>query len=60
MRAGDAPWYEANYEVARLTSAMGKKKEACEQLDQLKPAMPGLSDADLRKKFDDLYKQTCR
>ena len=59
VRAGDVPWYEANYEVARLTSAMGKKKESCEQLEQIKPAMPGLSDADLRKKLDELYKQVC-
>ncbi|HXQ23828.1 MAG TPA: tetratricopeptide repeat protein [Candidatus Acidoferrales bacterium] len=59
VRAGDAPWYESNYEVARLTQAMGKKKEACDQLEELKPAMPGLSDADLRKKLDELYKQAC-
>jgi len=60
VRAGDAPWYEASYEVARLTHATGKPKDACEQLQQLKPAMPGLSDADLRKKLDDLYQQVCR
>ena len=60
VRAGDAPWYESNYEVARLTLAMGKKQESCDQLGQLKPAMPGLSDADLRKKLDELYKQSCR
>jgi len=59
VRAGDVPWYEANYEVARLTNAMGKKKESCDQLEQMKPAMPGLSDADLRKKLDELYKQVC-
>jgi TolA-binding protein len=59
VRAGDAPWYESGYEVARLTDAMGKKKQSCDQLEQLKPAMPGLSDADLRKKLDALYKQVC-
>jgi TolA-binding protein len=59
VRGGDAPWYEANYEVARLTQAMGKKQESCNQLEQIKPAMPGLSDADLRKKLDQLYKQVC-
>jgi len=59
VRAGDAPWYESTYEVARLTQAMGKKHESCDQLEQLKPAMPGLSDADLRKKLDELYKQAC-
>jgi tetratricopeptide (TPR) repeat protein len=59
VRGGDAPWYEANYEVARLTQAMGKKQDSCAQLEQMKPAMPGLSDADLRKKLDELYKQVC-
>jgi tetratricopeptide (TPR) repeat protein len=59
VRAGDATWYEANYEMARLTQAMGKTKESCQQLEQLKPAMPGLSDADLRKRLDELYKQVC-
>ena len=54
LRAGDAPWYEARYEVARLTHAMGKQAEACDDLQQLKPAMPGLSDADLRTKLDKL------
>ena len=60
VRAGDAPWYEAQYEIARLTQAMGKKADACDQLEQLKPAMPGLSDADLRTKLDALYQQACR
>ena len=59
VRPGDAPWYEASYQVARLTDAMGKKPESCAQLQQLKPAMPGLSDADLRQRLDDLYKQVC-
>lgn len=60
VHPGDAPWYEGNYEVARLTQAMGKKKETCELLEQLKPTMPGLSDADLRQKLDTLYQQACR
>ena len=60
VRPGDAPWYEGNYEVARLTAAAGKKQQACTRLDEMKPAMPGLSDADLRKKLDDLYQRTCR
>jgi TolA-binding protein len=59
VRPGDAPWYEASYQVARLTDAMGKKPESCAQLRQLKPAMPGLSDADLRQRLDDLYKRVC-
>jgi len=58
-RPGDAPWYEGRYEVARLTQAMGKPRESCTQLQELKPAMPGLGDADLRKKFDELYRLVC-
>jgi TolA-binding protein len=60
VRPGDAPWYEGSYQVARLTNAMGKKKESCASLEQMKPAMPGLSDADLRQKLDNLYQQVCR
>jgi tetratricopeptide (TPR) repeat protein len=60
VRPGDAPWYEATYQVARLTEVMGRKKDACDQLEQLKPAMPGLNDAELRKKLDELYQQACR
>ncbi|MBI3782028.1 MAG: tetratricopeptide repeat protein [Deltaproteobacteria bacterium] len=59
-RPGDAPWYEGQYQVARLTNALGKQHESCEQLEKLKPAMPGLSDVDLRGKLDELYKQVCR
>jgi len=59
-RPGDAPWYEGQYEVARLTNALGKQQESCDQLQKLKPAMPGLSDVELRGKLDDLYKQVCR
>jgi len=58
-RPGDAPWYEGQYQTARLTAASGRKAEACAQLEQLKPAMPGLSDIDLRKQLDELYKQQC-
>ena len=59
-RGGDVGWYEGQYEVARLTQAMGKTQESCGQLEQLKPAMPGVSDADLRKQLDALYQQVCR
>jgi len=58
-RPGDFPWYESNYEVARLTQVQGRKDEACRQLEELKPAMPGLSEEDLRAKLDTLYKSTC-
>jgi len=60
VRPGDLPWYEGSYEVARLTLATGKKDQSCDQLNQLKPAMPGLTDADLRGKLDQLYKQACK
>jgi tetratricopeptide (TPR) repeat protein len=59
-RAGDFPWYESSYEVARLTQAQGKTEDACRQLTEMKPTMPGLSDADLRGKLDALYKQVCK
>lgn len=58
-RPGDAPWYEAQYQLARLTNTLGKPQESCTMLQQLKPAMPGLSDAQLRSKLDELYKQAC-
>jgi len=60
VRPGDLPWYEGSYQVARLTLATGKKDQCCNQLDQLKPAMPGLTDADLRGKFVELYKRACK
>ncbi|HVN85870.1 MAG TPA: tetratricopeptide repeat protein [Candidatus Binatia bacterium] len=60
VRPGDLPWYESSYEIARLTFATGKKDKCCDQLDQLKPAMPGLTDADLRTKLDELYKRACK
>ncbi|MCK6555299.1 tetratricopeptide repeat protein [Candidatus Binatia bacterium] len=59
-RPGDAPWYEGQYELARTTALSGDAKGACAQLDKLKPAMPGLSDVELRRKLGDLYDQTCR
>ena len=59
-RPGDAPWYEGQYQIARLTNVQGRKKESCDLLDQLKPNMPGLSDIELRGKLDELYKQVCR
>jgi len=59
-RPGDYPWYESSYEVARLTHTLGNDDEACRQLNELKPAMPGLSEADLRTKLDALYKTVCK
>ncbi len=59
VRPGDLPWYEGSYHVARLQHSTGATLQACELLEQLKPAMPGLSDADLRKQLDALYEQAC-
>lgn len=59
-RPGDYPWYEGSYEVARLTATAGRTGEACTQLERLKPAMPGLSDTDLRAKLDSLYRDLCK
>jgi len=60
VRPGDAPWYEGQYQVARLTQVTGNAKGACEQLEALKPAMPGLSDVDLRRQIGELYESACR
>ena len=59
-RPGDLPWYEGQYEQARIVLARGDKKGGCALLDQLRPAMPGLSDADLRQKLNELYQQSCK
>jgi len=59
-RAGDAPWYEAHYNVARVMVQMNQKAEACTLLEKLKPAMPGLSDIELRGKLDQLYQSACK
>ena len=60
VRPGDVPWYEGSYQIARLKHSAGETQQACELLEQLKPAMPGLSDADLREQLDALYEQACR
>jgi hypothetical protein len=58
-RPGDYPWYESRYEVARLTNASGGKDDACRQLEEMKPTMPGLSDDELRAKLGKLYDEVC-
>jgi len=57
---GDPAWYEAQYEIARATAAVGDRKSACALLEGLRPAMPGVRDADLRAKFAGLYAQACQ
>ncbi|MCX8071183.1 MAG: tetratricopeptide repeat protein [Candidatus Binatia bacterium] len=59
-RPGDAPWYEGQYQLARLDQENGATKAACARLQELKPAMPGLSDHELRARLDALYKSVCR
>ncbi len=59
-RPGDAPWYEGEYQLARLQNTAGDRGAACARLEKLKPAMPGLSDVQLRQQLDQLYRQACR
>lgn len=56
---GDAPWYRGHYQQARLTFARGDGERSCEMLTDLRPAMPGLGDAELRRKLSELYDQVC-
>jgi len=59
-RAGDAGWFQGEYQQARLEVAAGDKKAACKRLDDLRPAMPALTDADMRKELTTLYDQACK
>jgi tetratricopeptide (TPR) repeat protein len=58
-KPGEAPWYRGQYEQARLLLATGDKTKSCELLTKLRPAMPGLTDAELRGQFTELHKQAC-
>jgi len=58
-RPGDLPWYESSYEQARVTELRGDKAAACEILEKLRPAMPGLGDQDLRAKLTEIYDRAC-
>ncbi|MDX2165507.1 MAG: tetratricopeptide repeat protein [Deltaproteobacteria bacterium] len=58
-RPGDAPWYQSEYQQARLTLAKGDKTAACERLTKLRPAMPGLTDLDLKRDLNALYEKAC-
>jgi tetratricopeptide (TPR) repeat protein len=58
-RPGDPTWYRGQYEQARLLLASGDKKKSCDVLTALRPSMPGLTDADLRKQFNELHDQAC-
>jgi hypothetical protein len=56
---GDAPWYRGHYQQARLTFASGDGERSCAMLTELRPAMPGLGDAELRRQLSELYDQVC-
>ena len=60
MRPGDRPWYEGHYQQARIAFRRNDAKAACAMLEELRPAMPGLSDMDLRAQLTELYGQACR
>jgi Tfp pilus assembly protein PilF len=59
VRPGDVPWFESHYEQARVTDLRGDKAGSCAILEKLRPAMPGLSDQDLRGKLTGLYDRVC-
>lgn len=58
-RPGDLPWFQAEYQQARLTVAQGDARAACARLTKLRPAMPGLTDLDLKRQLTELYEQAC-
>lgn len=58
-RPGDPGWFQGEYQQARLELAGGKKADSCQRLTKLRPAMPGLTDADLRRDLTTLYEQAC-
>ncbi len=58
-RPGDPGWYQGQYEQARLLLAGGDRKKSCDLLTGLRPSMPGVTDADLRGRLNELHKQAC-
>lgn len=59
-RPGDPGWFQGQYQEARLLVAAGDKRTACGRLSDLRPSMPALTDADLRRDFTALYEQACQ
>ncbi len=59
-RPGDGPWYEGQYQLARLDKELGSPRAACQRLQNMKSAMPGLSDRELRSRLEQLYNEVCR
>ncbi|MEO8601776.1 MAG: tetratricopeptide repeat protein [bacterium] len=58
-RPGDPAWYQAEYQQARLQLATGDKKAACDRLTKMRPAMPGLTDLDLKRQLNEVYGKAC-
>ena len=58
-RPGDLPWYQSEYQQARLQLASGDKQAACARLVKLRPAMAGLTDADLKRQLNEVYGGAC-
>lgn len=58
-KPGDLGWFQGEYQQARLQFAVGDAKAACARLTELKPAMPALTDADLRRDLGALYEKAC-
>jgi len=56
---GDAPWFRGHYQQARLTFVRGDGDRSCAMLEDLRPSMPGLGDAELRRQLGELYDQVC-
>jgi tetratricopeptide (TPR) repeat protein len=56
---GDPAWYDAQYEIARAALAAGDKKRSCDILTQVKTAIIGLGDKDLRQKLNQLFGEAC-
>jgi len=59
-RPGDPPWFQSEYQQARLQLAAGDKQAACERLTKLRPAMPGLTDMDLKRQLNEVYAKACQ
>jgi len=60
VRPGDRAWYEGYYRQAQIAYRMGESRASCDMLEELRPAMPGLSDSELRGQLNDLHQQACR
>jgi len=58
-RPGDPGWFQGQYQQARLLFAAGDKTRSCQLLTKLRPAMAGVTDADVRRQLNTLYEQAC-